>query len=366
MQSTSSSVFDHEQPACTGILFVNLGTPDSPTPVALRRYLAEFLWDSRIVEIPRILWWPILHGIILRVRPAKSARKYQSIWLPEGSPLLVITHRQAKAVAAKLQQEGFNAVRIAVAMRYGNPSIASGLAALRAAGARRVLVLPLYPQYSATTVASTFDAVTAELRRWRWLPELRFVMQYHDEAGYLDALARSIRAARSGRSVERLLFSFHGLPKSNLLAGDPYFFQCHKTARLVAERLALPLDEWAVAFQSRFGCTEWLRPYTSELLREWAQSGVGSVDVVCPGFAADCLETLEEIAIENRQIFLDAGGRQFRYIPALNDAPEHINALFALIRQHTAGWPEFDADYDSEAVAAEGVACRERAQAILF
>ena len=363
--STSiSNAFAHDQPACAGILLANLGTPDAPTPEAVRRYLAEFLWDPRVVEIPRPLWWPILHGVILRVRPARSARKYQVIWTPEGSPLLVVARRQAAAVAAQLAERCPGPVRVAVGMRYGNPSIPAALAELRAAGVRRLLVLPLYPQYSAATVASTFDAVAAELRTWRWLPELRFVAHYHDDPGYLDALAARIRAARAEQPGERLLFSFHGLPRRNLLAGDPYHCQCHKTARLVAERLELESDAWAVAFQSRFGRAEWLRPYTSVLLGDWAKSGIKSVDVACPGFAADCLETLEEIAIENRRTFLEAGGERYRYLPALNDAPAHIGALVDIIRHHAAGWPEFNAGYDAATVAAERTASRDRALAM--
>lgn len=364
MKSNAPPAFSHDQPECAGILLTNLGTPDAATPAAVRRYLAEFLWDPRVVEIPRPLWWLILHGIILRVRPAQSARKYQIIWTPEGSPLLAISHRQAAAVAETLAEHYPGPIRVAVGMRYGNPSIASALAELRAAGARRLLVLPLYPQYSATTTASTFDAVAAELRRWRWLPELRMVAHYHDDPGYLDALAASIRAARGDQPSARLLFSFHGLPERNLLAGDPYHCECHKTARLVAERLGLPADQWAVAFQSRFGRAEWLQPYTSVLLADWARAGVQSVDVVCPGFAADCLETLEEIALENRQIFLNAGGAQYRYLSALNDAPAHIEALIDLIGRHATGWPEFAADYDPEAVVAARAARRERALAL--
>ncbi|MDG4549197.1 MAG: ferrochelatase [Candidatus Contendobacter sp.] len=364
MKSSDSSLFTHDQPARAGILLANLGTPDAPTPTAVRRYLAEFLWDSRVVELPRPLWWLILHGVILRVRPARSARKYRLIWTPEGSPLLAISQRQAAAVAAALAERYPGPIQVAVGMRYGNPSIAAALAELRAAGVRRLLVLPLYPQYSAATVASTFDAVAAELRTWRWLPELRFITQYHDDAGYLDALAAQIHAARADRPGERLLFSFHGLPKRNLLAGDPYYCQCHKTARLVAERLGLQSDQWAVAFQSRFGRAEWLQPYASALLATWAKAGIKSVDVACPGFAADCLETLEEIAIENRRVFLAGGGERYRYLPALNDYPTHIAALVALIGRHAAGWPEFTADHDAAALAAERAATRRRALAL--
>ncbi|MCP5195655.1 MAG: ferrochelatase [Gammaproteobacteria bacterium] len=356
-------VFTHDQLPCTGLLLVNLGTPDAPTPQALRRYLAEFLWDPRVVEIPRPLWWLILYGVILRIRPARSARKYATIWTADGSPLLAISRRQAQALAEALVEHCPGPVRVALGMRYGNPSIASALAELRAAGAQRLLVLSLYPQYSAATVASTFDAVAAELRTWRWLPELRFIAQYHDDPGYLNALAAHIRADRTEQPGERLLFSFHGLPKRNLLAGDPYYCQCHKTARLVAERLELEPQQWAVAFQSRFGRAEWLQPYTKVLLADWAKIGIKSVDVVCPGFAADCLETLEEIAMENRQTFLDAGGERYRYLPALNDAADHITALARLIERHAAGWPEFAVDYDPHIDAAECVTRCDRARA---
>lgn len=340
MQATD---FDHGQSSGTGILLTNLGTPDAPTAPALRRYLGEFLWDPRVVEIPRPLWWLILHGVILRVRPAKSAAKYATVWTEQGSPLLAISQRQAEGVRARLQRLP-GPVTVALGMRYGNPSIASALRELRAAGVQRLLILPLYPQYSAATTASTFDAVAAELKSWRWLPELRMVTHYHDDPGYLDAVAARIRAAWAEQPAgDKLLFSFHGLPKRNLLAGDPYHCECHKTARLLAERLHLPAERWQVAFQSRFGKAEWLKPYTSETLAQWGKAGVGSVDVVCPGFAADCLETLEEIEVENRDEFLHAGGKQYRYIPALNDDANHLDALTNLILTHTRGWPELDA-----------------------
>ena len=364
MSANLPASFRHDQPAHAGVLLVNLGTPAAPTPAAVRRYLAEFLWDRRVVELPRLLWWLILYGVILRVRPSRSARKYRLIWTPEGSPLLAISRRQAAALAARLTERYPGPIQVALGMRYGDPSVAAALRELRANGVRRLLVLPLYPQYSATTVASTFDAIAAELRGWRWLPELRFVNQYHDDPGYLDALASSIRASRAEQPGERLLFSFHGLPKRNLLAGDPYHCQCHKTARLVAERLGLADGCWAIAFQSRFGRAEWLRPYTSVLLADWAKAGVRSVDVVCPGFAADCLETLEEIALENRQIFLNAGGERYRYLPALNDDPAHIAALVELIDRQVAGWPEFAPAVDAGRAAAERAAARQRALAL--
>lgn len=355
--------FEHGREGCTGILLTNLGTPDAPTAKAVRRYLKEFLWDPRVVEIPRPIWWLILHGIILRWRPSRSARKYQAIWTDQGSPLLSIVRRQADAIVHSLAQICPGPVKVAVGMRYGNPSIAAALRELRDSGTRRLLVFPLYPQYSAATTASTFDAVAREFKTWRWLPELRMIGHYHDDPGYIDAIAKSISQAwdSEGRG-ERLLFSFHGLPKRNLLAGDPYHCECQKTARLVAERLGLNMEDWAVSFQSRFGGAEWLKPYTSELLAQWARSNVRGVDVVCPGFSADCLETLEEINIENRAIFAQAGGERYRYIPALNDNPWHIQALVNLICNNTEDWPEFSSD--GTKTVADNEATRNRALAM--
>ncbi len=331
----------HDDPETLGVLLVNLGTPDAPTVPAVRRYLAEFLWDPRVVELSRPVWWLILHGIILWARPPRTALTYQAVWTPEGSPLMVISKRLAKAMQAALSDRFAAPVKVALGMRYGHPSISSALAALRAAHARRILVLPLYPQYSATTTASTFDAVTAELRTWRCLPELRFVNQYHDDPGYIAALAASIRAywAEHGEP-ERLLFSFHGIPKDYFLNGDPYYCQCQKTARLVVEQLGLAKGRWLLSFQSRFGAQEWLKPYTDETLKKWATTGVRSVHVISPGFAADCLETIEEISVENRDYFLESGGQSYGYIPCLNDGPEHIAGLAGLIERHCAGWPE--------------------------
>ena len=363
MQTSVEDFFEHGRPSCTGILLTNLGTPDAPTPAALRRYLGEFLWDPRVVQIPRPVWWLILHGIILRVRPARSAEKYQTVWTEQGSPLLAITRRQAAAIDARLQRDFPGPLRVTVGMRYGNPSIAKALRELQAAGVRRLLIFPLYPQYSATTTASGFDAVVKELGTWRWLPELRMINHYHDDPGYIEALAASIENAwRIQEPGERLLFSFHGLPRRNLLAGDPYHCECHKTARLVAQRLELAPERWALSFQSRFGRAEWLKPYTSELLKEWAETGISSVDVVCPGFAADCLETLEEIELENRDYFLSAGGQRYRYIPALNDDPLHIDALTRLIVDHSRGWPELDANANKNDT--DAAAIRERALAM--
>ncbi len=317
-----------------GILVTNLGTPDAPTPAALRRYLAEFLWDRRVVDLPRPLWWLILNGIILRTRPARSAAAYQKVWTEAGSPLMAMSRRQSELLQNELPD-----VRLVLGMRYGNPSIASALEQLRAAGATRVLVLPLYPQYSCSTTASTFDAVADAVRSWRRIPELRFVSDYHLDAGYLDALAASIRDEWQQRSpAKRLLFSFHGTPERFRDEGDPYYQQCLATAEGVAERLALEPDRWQVTFQSRFGREPWLQPYSDETLKALPGEGIDSVDVICPGFSADCLETLEEMAQENRNLFLAAGGREYHYIPALNDRPDQIAALAALIRRHLCGW----------------------------
>lgn len=331
--------YSHGQPARTAVLLCNLGTPDAPTAAALRRYLAEFLGDPRVVEIPRPLWWLILHGIILRTRPAKSAAKYASIWTPDGSPLAVWTARQATMLGGWLGERGHQ-VTVRHAMRYGNPSIASQLDQLKAEGATRVLILPLYPQYSGTTTASMVDAVTEWSRNVRQLPELRFVNRFHDDAGYIGALAERIRAHwRDHGRPEQLVMSFHGVPERTLHLGDPYHCECLKTARLLAERLGLPRERWRVTFQSRFGKAKWLEPYTEPTLVELARSGVRHVQVVCPGFPADCLETLEEIAQEVREAFVHAGGERFEYIPCLNDSPAWITALADLAERHLAGWP---------------------------
>ncbi|MEY6431990.1 ferrochelatase [Thioalkalicoccus limnaeus] len=347
--------FAHDSAHPLGVLLINLGTPDAPTKTAVRRYLAEFLADPRVIEAPRSLWWLILHGFILRVRPARSAKAYQSVWTEEGSPLLTISRQQATALQERLDNRLAGAVQVELGMRYGNPSIVSALERLRDASIRRLLVLPLYPQYSGTTTGSTFDAVTRALANWRWLPEVRFVNQYHDEPAYIRALIERIRAywAEQGEP-QRLMFSFHGIPKDYFLNGDPYHCQCHKTARLVSEGLGLPRDRWQLTFQSRVGNMEWLKPYTDETLKEWAASGIESVHVVCPGFAADCLETIEEIGEENRRYFLEAGGRHYGYIPCLNDTPAHMEMLADLVQRHTLGWPESPVAITR--VAADGVA----------
>ena len=323
----------------TAVLLCNLGTPDAPTAPAVRRYLAEFLSDHRVVEIPRLLWLIILHGIILRIRPKKSAAKYASIWTKEGSPLKVWTEKQATMLRGYLGVRG-HTVDVRYAMRYGNPSIASQLDQLKADGVTRVLIMPAYPQYSATTTASVFDAVYTWAAKVRHLPEFRFVNHYHDAPGYIDALAAKIKAHwKINGQAEQLVMSFHGVPERTLLLGDPYHCECHKTARLVATSLGLSKDRYKVTFQSRFGKAKWLQPYTEPTMIAMAQGGVKSIDVVCPGFTGDCLETLEEINMEARHAFIEAGGKEFHYIDCLNDSPVWLAALADFSVQHLAGWP---------------------------
>jgi len=359
---TRDTGYRHGSQPCTGVIVANLGTPDAPTTAAVRRYLAEFLSDPRVIEVPRAIWWPILHGVILRIRPPRSARLYQSIWTEQGSPLLSISQRQAQVLQSALETRFRGPVRVALGMRYGRPSIASALNALQDAGAARILVFPLYPQYSAASTASTFDAVADVLKTWRRIPELRMITHYHDDPGYISALSASIREHWQAHGpAEKLLFSFHGIPKRFFLAGDPYHCECHKTARLVAEHLQIPEERWQVTFQSRFGREEWLKPYTDHTLRALAQGALKSVDVICAGFSADCLETLQESAQENRHMFLAAGGESYRYIPALNDRPDHVQALSDLVAKHAQGWPESSNDWNAERITAQQVASRERA-----
>lgn len=328
-----------EEPGRVALLLANLGTPDEATPSALRRYLAEFLSDPRVVEIPRALWWPILHGVILRVRPAKSAAKYRSIWMPEGSPLAVWTARQASALQQALHAQGHR-ILVRHAMRYGEPAVPKVLDALRREGATRFLIVPLYPQYAAATTGSVADAV----HRWalgaRRVPELRLVAGYHDDEGYIDALADSVRRHWQDKEPgERLVLSFHGLPDRTRLLGDPYHEQCQRSAALLRERLSLPPERVLVTFQSRFGRAKWIEPYTEPTVRALAAQGVRRIDLMCPGFAADCLETLEEIDQEVRSAFLAAGGAEFRYIPCLNADATWIDALRTMVERHLQGWP---------------------------
>ncbi|HKI62747.1 MAG TPA: ferrochelatase [Mariprofundaceae bacterium] len=337
MNYTTRQLFDHDQPSSVGILLTNLGTPDAPDTASLRRYLKEFLSDPRVVEQPRWLWWLVLNLVILNIRPARSAAAYRSVWMDRGSPLLVHSLDQQ----AGLQDVLGDDVNVELAMRYGNPSIASAMEKLRDKGCTRILVFPLYPQYSATTTGSTFDAVAEQLVHWRRVPGLRMVDAYHDHPAYIGALSASVKKHwdEFGRP-DRLLMSFHGIPQRYFDNGDPYPCMCRKTARLLAETLALKEGEWFVAFQSRFGREPWVSPYADATLKNWGAEGIGCVDVICPGFSSDCLETLEEIAVENRGYFIEAGGKELRYIPSLNGEDVHIQALAAIAREHLQGWTD--------------------------
>ena len=332
--------FEHGRAERIGVLVVNLGTPEAADTASVRRFLKQFLSDPRVVEYPRWLWWLILNGIILRIRPSRSAEAYRKIWTDQGSPLMIYSKEIAAGVQAQLDTRRPGATRVELAMSYGDPSIDDAIDRLLASGARRLVVLPLYPQYSGTTTASVIDAVARKMNKLRWVPETRFINQYHDEAGYIDALVSSIREfwKQNGRG-SKLMFSFHGVPRSTLLRGDPYHCQCQKSARLVTEALELGDDEWILSFQSRVGREEWLRPYTDETVERLGKEGVDRLDVVCPGFSTDCLETLEEIAMQNAEIFEEAGGKSLRYIPALNSRSDHISFLSDLAENHLGGWP---------------------------
>jgi protoporphyrin/coproporphyrin ferrochelatase len=343
--------FQHGTAAKTAVLLVNLGTPDAPTTASVRTYLAEFLSDPRIVEIPKPIWWLILHGIILRVRPAKSAAKYASIWLDQnvdakssrGSPLRYWTQQQAVGLQAALDasQSQNPDVVVRYAMRYGNPSIAQELDQLKAEGATRILILPLYPQYSGTTTASVSDAVFDWGKRQRVIPELRFVNRYHDHAGYIQMMGSRVRESwKKTGQPQVLVMTFHGVPERTLRLGDMYHCECMKTARLLAENLGLSKEQYRVTFQSRFGRAKWLQPYTEPTLVALAKAGIERVDLICPGFTSDCLETLEEIDMEAREIFIHAGGKQFNYIPCPNDNPEWLGVLRDIAVQHMGGWLE--------------------------
>jgi ferrochelatase len=328
-------VADAEKSRRWGVLLVNLGTPEAPTPPAVRRYLREFLWDPRVVEIPRPLWWVILHGVILWTRPSKSARAYRAIWTDKGSPLLVFSMNLARAVRSEVAARTGRETIVEVAMRYGKPTIREKLEELKSAGADKLLILPLYPQYSSPSTGTVFDAVASALKGWRYIPEIGFVNEYHDHPGYIRAVAKRIDDFwRDSGRAEFLLFSFHGLPERSRVLGDPYHDQCHATAQLIADELNLPKEAWQLVFQSRFGPGRWLHPYCIDVLNELPQQGIRDVDVVCPGFAVDCLETLEEIGMANKEVFKKAGGARYRLIPALNDSPEHARFLADLIVQH--------------------------------
>lgn len=324
----------HAKRSKKAVLLINLGTPDAPTTKDVRRYLAEFLADPRVIEIPKIVWNLILHGIILRSRPAKSAALYQEIWTQAGSPLLAITRSQAQALQKCLDNEKHD-VAVHYAMRYGNPSISSTLKQIHEAGIDDIIILPLYPQYAAPTTASSFDAIAKEMMQWRYLPSLRFINTYHDHPDYIKALTHSIQQdfEKNGKP-KKLVLSYHGMPERNLKLGDPYYCFCKKTTRLIVEALKLEELDYVTTFQSRFGKAKWLSPYTDETLAQLAQDGIDNIAVICPAFSADCLETLEEIKQENRQVFEQAGGKHYRYIEALNDDPLHIQMMANIVRPY--------------------------------
>lgn len=352
--------FDHGSPPRAGILLSNLGTPDAATPAALRVYLKEFLSDPRVIELPRWKWLPILHLFILTTRPKMSAALYRKVWTAEGSPLLVTSQRQRAGIEQRLRSRFGDSVVVALGMRYGNPSIAAAMRELAAAGCTRIVVLPLYPQYAAATAGSTFDAVFAALQKTRWVPGLRTIETYHDEPGYIAALAASVRERWQAEGPpEKLLMSFHGMPQRYFDDGDPYFCYCQKTARLLAEALALPDDRWLLSFQSLFGKEEWLKPYTDRTVERLAREGVRALDVVCPGFSADCLETIEEIDQLNREIFLHHGGEKFRFITCLNERDDHLDFLAARVARELDSWVG-EVAVDRAATAARAGALRQR------
>ena len=323
-----------------GVVLVNLGTPEQPTPAAVRRFLRQFLSDSRVVELPRWLWWFILNLFILPFRPRRVAKLYQSIWTELGSPMRVILQRQQRALSLALaQRDTSHSWQVQAAMTYGNPSLAATLDDLLASGVKRLVVFPLYPQYSATTTAPIMDQLGLWLCRQRNQPAIRFVRDYHDHPAYIQALAQHVRDFWQvhGRA-DKLLMSFHGIPQDNYRRGDPYPDECRTTAQALAESLQLPAEAWLMSFQSRFGAQVWMQPYTDVTLKSWAEQGVQSVQVICPAFSADCLETLEEIAEQNRDVFLEHGGKRYDYIPALNESPVHIQALAERLLQESAGW----------------------------
>ena len=345
----------------TAVVLVNLGTPDEPTTPAVRRYLKQFLSDPRVVEIPRAVWWLILHLVILPFRSSKSAAKYQSIWSKEGSPLKVHTQKQATLLRGALGERGHK-VGVAMAMRYGSPSLPEVLDRLKAEGCERILVMPAYPQYSGTTTASINDAVFAHYAQVRNVPELRLIRNYHDHPAYIAALRESVHKhwEMNGRS-EMLVMSFHGVPKRTLTLGDPYHCECHKTARLLAAELGLSPKQYMVTFQSRFGKAEWLQPYTAPTLQQLARDGLKRVDVMCPGFTSDCLETLEEISIEARHDFVQAGGREFHYIACLNESMPWVAGMAQVAEQHLLGWPTMLTTAQREAAQKDADAGRENA-----
>jgi ferrochelatase len=331
--------YAHGTPARCGVLLINLGTPDAPTAKAVRRYLREFLSDARVVEIPRAAWWLILNLFILPFRPKESARRYAQVWTPDGSPLRMHTERQTRMLRGYLGERIKAPLLVDYAMRYGTPSVPAALDKMKQQGCDRILVVPLYPQYAASTTATALDAIGAALARMRNQPAVRSVRSFNDHAGYIAALAQSVNDywAQHGRP-DKLVMSFHGVPRFSLDKGDPYHCECQVTARLLAAALKLSADQYTVAFQSRFGRAQWLKPYTAEVLQELGRKKTPRVDVICPGFVADCLETLEEIAIEGKTIFLTAGGRDYHAIPCLNERDDWIHALTDIVAANLLGW----------------------------
>jgi ferrochelatase len=339
MKYKSQSTFTHGQVDKIGVLISNLGTPDAPTKKALKPYLKQFLSDPRVVEVPKLIWWFVLNLIILNIRPKRSAEAYKTVWTEDGSPLLFHTKNQAEGLAAKLKEEYGDNVVVTYAMRYGQPSISKAIDDLLDQGARKIVVLPLYPQYCASTTGSTFDAIAEDFMKRRWLPDFRFVSHYHDNPEYIKCVADKIKAHWETKpKADKLLFSYHGIPKRYLTNGDPYHCECYKTSRLIAQELGLNESEYMTTFQSRFGREEWLKPYTDHTLQSFPEQGVKSVQVVCPGFSSDCLETIEEIGEENRDYFIEAGGERYEYIEALNSDEAHINMLQNLVRDNLLGW----------------------------
>ncbi|MEW9798531.1 ferrochelatase [Alteromonas sp. CYL-A6] len=355
MKYKSNAGFTHSQPRKMGVLVTNLGTPESPTAAALKPYLKEFLSDPRVVEVPRAIWWAILNLIILNVRPRRSAKAYATVWTEDGSPLMSITKAQASALAERCKAHYGDDVVVDFAMRYGKPAVSDVIDRMLAQGVDKLVVLPLYPQYCASTTGSTFDALAHDFTRRRWLPELRFVSHYHDHPGYIQAVADKIRAHwdKHGKA-DKLIFSYHGIPKRYLLNGDPYHCECHKTSRLIAEALQLDANDYMTTFQSRFGREEWLKPYTDETLKSLPGNGVKSVQICCPGFSADCLETIEEIGEENREYFMESGGERYEYIPALNSDDAHIDVLFDVVQTNLHGWT-LDKQHDQRAALARAM-----------
>lgn len=359
--------FSHGDQLKVGILIANLGTPDAPTAKALRPYLRQFLSDTRVVEIPRAIWWFILNGIILLVRPKKSAAKYAQVWISEGSPLQVHAQKQTQLLRGFLAQKIKSPFAVELGMTYGNPSMQSAIEKLKAQHCDRILVFPLYPQYAASSTAAAFDSVWRVLLKMRNMPGVRTIRSYHDHPAYIAALAKSVQTYwQINGKPSKLVMSFHGVPKVHLTKGDPYHCACHKTGRLLAEALGLDKDDYVIAFQSRFGKQEWLKPYLATTLTDLGKAKTRRVDVICPGFSSDCLETLEEIALEGKQIFTHAGGGEYHYIPALNETEDWIHAMTEIALENLQGWVTTDSfgDWDSAQAKKDAEMSKLRAQAL--